>query len=72
MAMDRCRTPEGTGNAEQRCAARLRVYPGSSRQAYLANRALHELGKTEPFLLMKPGSMILSGKPRSHEKRLRL
>lgn len=45
-----------------------RVYPGSSRQAYLANRALHELRKTEPFLLMKPGSMILSGSLRSHEK----
>lgn len=39
-----------------------RVYPDPHAR-HTANRALHELRKTEPFLLMKPGSMILSGKP---------
>ncbi len=49
-----------------------RVYPGSSRQAYLANRALHELRKTVRFRLMKPGSMILSGSFRTYGGRGRL
>ncbi len=68
----RCRTPESSGNAEQRWLPASRVYPGSSRQAYLANRGFMSYGKTEPFLLMKPGSMICQGSLRSHEKRLRL
>ncbi len=68
----RCRTPESTGNAEQRWLPASRVYPGSSRQAYLANRGFMSYGKTARFRLMKPGSGICQGSFRTYGGRGRL